>query len=180
MRIANRLLAFIVAAAIVVIGVIVIIEVIAARSGAAPVLIGWHSILNWGRRNTWNADSVEVASAITAIAGLLLLVPQLRRRRPTRLTVTSGDATDAAITRKGASAAVGGAVNDVEGITSSRIKVKHRKIAVNATSYAATDATAGDLKSNVKQAAQTVIDELQLTSKRRLKVRVDSRKKGAA
>jgi hypothetical protein len=180
MRIANRLLAFIAAAAIVVVGVIVIVEVIAARTGAAPVIIGWHSILTWGRRNTWNADSVEVASAITAAAGLLLLVPQLRRRRPTRLTVTSGSATDAAITRKGAAAAVRGAVNDVEGITSSRIKVKHRKIAVKATSYAATEGTASDLKSHVKQAAQQVIDQLQLTSRRRLKVRVDSRKKGDA
>jgi Family of unknown function (DUF6286) len=180
MRIANRLLAFIVAAAIVVVGIIIIIEVIAARSGAAPVIIGWHSILSWGRRNPWNADSVEVASSITAVAGLLLLLPQLRRRRPTRLTVTSADATDAALTRKGVSAAVRGAVNDVEGITISRVKVKHRKVAVNATSHAATDGTAADLKSQVKQSAQEAIDQLQFTSKRRLKVHVDSRKKGAA
>jgi hypothetical protein len=179
-RIANRLLAFIVAAAIAVVGIILIIEVIAARSGAAPVVIGWHSILNWGRRNTWDADSVEVACAITTAAGLLLLLPQLRRRRPTRLTVTAGDSTDAAITRKGASAAVRAAVNDIDGITSSHVRVKHRKIAVKATSYAATDATAGNLKSSIKQAAQQVIDQLQLTSKRRVKVSVDSRKKGAA
>ena len=178
MRLANRLLAFIAAAALVVIGVILIIEVIAARSGAAPVLIGWHSILNWGRRNTWNATSVEVACAITAGAGLLLLLPQLRRRRPTRLTVSAGDATDAALTRKGVSGAVGGAVNDVEGITTSRIKVTHRKIGVKATSYAATNDTATDLKSEVKRSAQQVVDQLQLTSKRRLKVHVESRKKG--
>lgn len=179
MRIANRLLAFIVAAAIVVVGVILIIEVIAVRSGAAPVIIGWHSILNWGRSNTWKATSVEVACAITALVGLLLLLPQLRRRRPTRLTVASGDATNAALTRKGVSASVRGAVNDVEGITNTRVKVKHRRIAVTATSYAATDGTAAELKTEVKQAAQTVVDGLQLTSKRRLKVRVDSRKKGA-
>ena len=49
MRIANRLLAFIVAAALVFSGVILIIEVIAVRSGSDPVIIGWHSILDWGR-----------------------------------------------------------------------------------------------------------------------------------
>jgi hypothetical protein len=179
MRLANRLLAFIVAAAIIVIGVILIIEVIAARSGAAPVIIGWHSILNWGRRNTWKATSVEFACAITAGAGLLLLLPQLRRRRPTRLTVSAGDATDAAFTRRGVSTAVRGAVNDVEGITTSRVKVTHRKVSVKATSYAATNDTATDLKSDVRQSAQQVVDQLQLKSKRRLKVHVDSSKKGA-
>jgi hypothetical protein len=176
----NRLLAFIAAAGIVVVGIIVIVEVIAARSGAAPVIVGWHSILNWGRRNTWNATSVELACALTAVAGLLLVAPQLRRRRPTRLSVASEDGTDAALTRKGVAAAVRGAVNDVEGINRSRVKVTYRRIAVNAMSYAATESTATDLKQAVRQAAQEVVDDLQLRSRQRLKIGVDSNKKGNA
>ena len=77
MRIANRLLAFIVAVAVIVTGVTVIVEVIAARSGAEPVIIGWHSILNWGQRNTWKTTSVELACSIITVVGLLLLLPQL-------------------------------------------------------------------------------------------------------
>ena len=176
MRIVNRLLAFIVAAALVVAGVIVIVEVIAARTGAAPVIIGWHSILRWGQHNTWNATSVEVACVICAVVGLLLLLPQLRRRRPTRLTIASPKATDAALTRKGVSAAVGGAVNDVDGVAGSRVKVTHRRIKVTAASSAATTATANALKTPVKAAAQQIIDELQLTSRRRLTVGVERRK----
>ena len=176
MRIVNRLLAFIVAVALVVVGVIVIVEVVAARTGAAPVIIGWHSILRWGQHNTWNATSVEVACVICIVAGLLLLMPQLRRRRPTRLTIASSDATDAALTRKGVSAAVSGAVNDVEGISGSRVKVTHRRIKIGAASSAATSATARALQPQVKDAAQQVIDDLQLTSRRRLKITVARRK----
>ena len=179
MRIANRLLAFIVAAAIVVVGVVVIVEVIAARSGAAPVIIGWHFILYWGQRNTWKATSVELACAIIAVIGLLLLLPQLRRRRPTRVSVDSGDSsTDAAVTRTGIVVTVRGAVGDVEGISSSRVKVSHRSIQVDASSSAATDDTAGSSVSAVKAAAQQVIDDLKLTSPRRLKVNVSAGKKG--
>ena len=108
------------------------------------------------------------------------MLPQLLRRRPTRLTVVAvSERTDAALTRRGVGAAVRGAVNDVEGISTSRIKVTHRKIAVRATSHAATKDTAAGLKNEVGQSAQQVVKQLQLTSKRRLKVNVDTRKRGA-
>ena len=175
MRIVNRLLAFIVAVALAAAAVIVIVEVIAARAGAAPVIVGWHSILRWGRHNTWNADSVEVACVVSAVIGLLLLVLQLRRRRPTRVAVTSSSSTDAALTRKGISVTIRGAVTDVEGISASSAKVGHRRIKVNATS-AGHDDTARELKPTVRAAAQNKLDELQLASNRRLKVSVNGRK----
>jgi hypothetical protein len=177
-RIVNRLLALILSLAIIAVGVILIIEVIASRSGAQPVVIGWHSILQWGQRNTWKATSVELACAILVVVGLLLLLPQLRRRRPTRVTVDSGDqATDAAITRKGIVTTVRGAVGDVEGISGSRVKVGHRRIQVNATGYAATDeAVSSDTA--VKEAAQQAVDELKLSPSRQLRVKVAAGKKG--
>ena len=178
MRIANRLLALLAAMALIATGIILIIEVIAARSGASPVVIGWHSILSWGQRNTWKADSVELACVITALFGLLLLLPQLRRRRPTRLTITSSGQTDAALTRKGVAATVRGAVNDVEGISGSKFAVSHRRIQVDATSSATTDDVAQRSKSGVKDAAQKAIDELRLTANRRLRVNVTGRQKG--
>lgn len=180
MRIANRLLAFLVAAAIVVAGVILIVEVIAARSASAPVIIGWHSILRWGQHNTWKATSVELACVISAIVGLLLLLPQLRRRRPTRLVVESNPATDAALTRRGVVVTVRGAVGDVEGIASSRVKVGHRRIRVVATSSGATAETAEASKQAVQDAARQAIDELRLTANRRLRVKVASSRKEAS
>jgi hypothetical protein len=178
MRIANRLLAFVVSVALIIVGVTVIVEVIAALSGASPVIIGWHSILRWGQRNTWKATSVELACVISTVVGLLLLVPQLRRRRPTRLTVAAGDATDAALSRKGVVVSVRGAVGDVEGIASSRVKVGHRRIRVAAVSAGSTAQTAEASKSAVKDAAQKAVDELRLTANRRLRVTVASSKKG--
>ena len=175
MRIVNRLLAFMVAVALAAAAVIVIVEVIAARSGAAPVIIGWHSMLRWGGHNTWKADSVEFACAVIAAVGFLLLVSQLRRRRPSRVAVTSDRSTDAALTRKGVSVTIRGAVGDVEGISGSKVKVGHRRIKVNAASVGHAE-TAQQLKPTVRQAAQDKLDELRLTSNRRLKVAVHGRK----
>ncbi len=174
MRIANRLVAFVVAIALLALGIIVIIEVIAARSSSAPIT-GWHSILRWGERNTWKASSVELASAITAAIGLLLLLPQLRRRRPSRLRVKSPGATDAALTRKGVAVTVRGAVGEVEGISGSAVKVGHRRIRVNATSAAHDGAVARELTPAVQAAATKQLDALQLTPNPRLKVAVSSR-----
>jgi hypothetical protein len=179
MRIANRLIALILAAAIIVVGVIFIVEIIAARSGAEPAIYNWHAWLRWGRTNTWKATSVELACAIVALVGLLLLLPQLRRRRPTRLGVEAGDgATDAALTRKGVMVTVRGAVGDVEGIAGSSVKVGRHRIQVNAVSSAATIETANTSKAAVKVAAQQAIDELRLTANRRLRVNVATHKKG--
>jgi hypothetical protein len=182
MRVFNRLLAFVVALALFAASVILIVEVIAARSGSGPLIIHWHSILGWGRRNTWKATSVELASAITAAAGLLILIPQLIRRRPGRLRIHTPDVdaphTDAALTRKGLTVTVQSAVESVEGITRSRVKVTHQRIRVNAQSVVAQSDSADELTPLVTQAAQQRVQELGLLSARRLSVAVTPRRSG--
>ena len=121
MRIVNRLLAFALALALLAVGVILIVEVIAANTNAAPVIFDWHAMFRWGQRNTWQATSVEITCGIVALVGLLLLLPQLRRRRPNRFALTSEHAaTDVALTRSGVRNAVRGAVDDVDGAPAAR------------------------------------------------------------
>jgi len=178
MRILNRLLAFIVAAALVGTGIIVVTEVIAARSHSAPLIIHWHAILDWGRRNTWKATSVELACAITAAAGLLLLVPQLIRRRLSRLTIEAGEGTDAALTRKGVIVTVRGAVSDVEGVMTTRVKVGRRRIRVSALSAATEPDTLRELGPQVQEAATNRLEALRLLPHRRVHVSVNRRSVG--
>ena len=176
MRILNRLLAFIVALALVGTGIIVVVEVIAVRSHSAPLVIHWHSILGWGRRNTWKATSVELASSITAAAGLLLLIPQLIRRRPARLTVEASDATDAALTRRGVIVTVRGAVGTVEGVTATRVKVGRHRIRINALSEATKPETLRELGPKIEEAAASQLDALRLQPHRRVRVTVNGRR----
>jgi hypothetical protein len=176
MRIVNRLLAFLVALALFGVGVIIIVEVIAARSGSDPLIIRWHAILDWGDRNTWKAASVELASSITAAAGLVLLLPQLFRRRISRLRIDAGATTDAAITRKGVTVTIRAAVAEVDGVASSRVRVGRRRIKVKALSTALEGDVIAELHPKVTEAASEQLEGLRLHHPRRLRVAVNGRK----
>lgn len=182
MRVFTRLLAFVVALALLATTVIVIIEVVSARTNNGSVVIHWHSILSWGNRNTWKATSVELASAITAAVGLLILIPQLIPRRPSRLRIHSPEVdspdTDAALTRKGLTVTIQSAVESVEGISSSRVKVTHHRISVTAQSVVTQPESADELTPQVTEAAQHQVDELGLAPAHRVRVTVNARRSG--
>ncbi len=178
MRVVNRLLAFLLAAALIAVSLIVIIEVIAARAHLDPVVINWHAILHWGERNTWPAASVILACAITTAAGLLLLVPQLIPRRITRLALDTDDETDAALTRRGLAVSIRGAVTDVEGVVRAKVKVHRHRISVYAMTAAATAEGAGKLEPHVHEVATRQLDALHLHTRRRVQVSVDRRRVG--
>jgi hypothetical protein len=180
MRIVNRLLAFVVALALAAACVIIIVEVIAARSHSAPLILHWHTILDWARRNTWKATSVELACAITAAAGLLLLLPQIFRRRNSRVLIDAGPAVDAALTRKGVTVTIRGAVAEVEGIASSRVKVRKRRLKVKALTTALEGEETVDLQPKVTETVADELDGLRLRHPLRLKVLVNGRSKGRA
>jgi hypothetical protein len=180
MRIVNRLLAFLVALALAGVCVIIIVEVIAARSGAGPLIVHWRAILDWAQRNTWKATSVELTCSITAAAGLLLLLPQLYRRRASRVRIdpdpaTSGGRIDAALTSKGVTVTIRGAVAEVEGIASSRVKVGRRRITVKALSTALEGEAMDDLWPKVDEVVTQELAGLRLHRARRVKVRVNGR-----
>jgi hypothetical protein len=178
MRIVNRLLALIVSLALIATSIVIIVEVIAERSRAEPVIIDWHAIQRWAARNTWQATSVEVACAITLVAGLILLLPQLWRRRPNRLRLETEGPVQVAMSRKSVAVTVRGAVVDVEGITSSRVRVKRHRIRVTAQSSALDPDVARSLEPHVEQAATDQLKLLQLHSAPRMRVAVLNRRGG--
>src|ERR1700689_5205744 len=102
MRLLNRPLAFVLAAALAVASIIVIIEVVAVHLNSGPLLLHWTTWYRWASRTRWDALVVEVWSAVLIVIGLLVLALQLKPRRVTRLSLRSlHDATDAALTRRG-------------------------------------------------------------------------------
>jgi hypothetical protein len=178
MRIVNRLLALVVSLALIATSVVIIVEVIAERSHASPVIIDWHTIQRWGTRNTWQATSVEVACVITLVAGLILLLPQLWRRRPNRLRLETEGPVEVRMSRKGVALTVRGAVTDVDGITSSRVRVKRRRIRVTAQSSTLDPDVARALEPQVEQAAADQLELLHLHSAPSLRVDVLHRRNG--
>jgi hypothetical protein len=164
MRIANRVLAMLFGLALLAAGVILIIEVVAYRADAAPVVFDWTATYRWAQRTTWDDTAVRVTAGVLALVGLALLASQLVPRRPSRLPLRSGDgATDMAITRRGLSDTLSDAVNNVDGVGATRVAVRRRRVKIKAQARAALASTRDtEVRDTVTSAAQHRLDELDL------------------
>ena len=173
MRLINRPLALILAAALAAASIILIVEVVAHALHASPVIVHWTTWYHWTRKTHWDALVVTIWSIILIIAGALLLAPQLKPRRVTRLKLRSDDkATDAAMTRGGLAGALRAAALDIDGISKAAIKVRRRRARVTATAAARDRAAADTLRQPVTDAARRRLDDLQLRHPPHLRVRV--------
>ena len=158
MRLINRPLAFILAAALVAASIIVIIEVIAfAAARTARSSCTGPPGTSWAARTRWNALVIRVWSVILIIAGVLVLAFELKPRRVTRLKLRSDDkATDAAMTRKGLAGTLRAAALDIDGISTAAVTVRRRRARVAATAAARDRAAADALSEPVTDAARRV------------------------
>ncbi len=173
MRLLNRPLAFVLAAALAVASIIVIIEVVAVHLNSGPLLLHWTTWYRWAKRTHWDALVVEVWSAILIVIGLLILALQLKPRRVSRLSLQSlHDATDAAMTRRGLAGMLRAAATDVDGISSAAVVVRRRQARIVATSAARGRPAAEALEQPVTAAASERLEKLNLRHPPRLKVRI--------
>ncbi len=166
MRHANRVLAALLSLALIVAGVLLIIEVIADRATGHAAIVTWRSAYSWAGRTTWNAGSIRVASVILIVAGLVLLIAELKPARRSRLPADPDQAgaagIDAAYTRRSVAAAIRSAVTAVDGVRTASVKVRRRKIRIRATAAAADKAVAPQLREPVRAAARQRLAALNL------------------
>ena len=176
MRLVNRPLAFIFAAALIAASVVVIAEVIGFAVHRSPLLVHWSTWYHWARETHWDALVVRVWSAILMAIGALVLILELKPRRVTRLPLQSDDdATDAAVTRRGLAGMLRAAATGVDGISSATVRVRRRRARVTAASAARSRPAATALTEPVTQALRSRLDSLDLRRPPRLKVHVVSR-----
>ncbi len=134
MRLLNRPLAFILAAALAVAAIIVIIEVIAFEVRHGSLVLQWTTWYHWAKRTHWDQLVVQVWSAILMVIGLLILAIELKPRI-TRLPQRSGQAaTDAAVTRAGLVGTLRAAATNVDGVSVAAVTVRRRRADRPATS----------------------------------------------
>lgn len=173
MRLVNRPLALILAAALVAVSIVLIVEVIGFAAHRSPLLVPWSTWYHWGGKTHWDAFVVRVWSAILIVVGALVLILELKPRRITRLSLrSSNDATDAAVTRRGLAGTLRAAATGIDGISSAKIKVRRRRASVTAASAARGRPAATALTEPVTQAVRGQLDSLDLRHPPRLKVRV--------
>ena len=168
MRLINRVLAALLALAVIVVGALVVIEVVVHWFTDKPAIVHWHDSYSWAERTRWNQGSVRVTAIALLVVGLLLLAAELRRAKVSRLAAdpdqTNTTGIDTAYTRRGAAAAVRSVVMDVDGVRSAKVAVGRRKVTVDAVAGVRDKATAQTFKAPIKAAAQQRLDSLKLKS----------------
>ena len=176
MRVANRPLAFILAAGLLAVCVVVIAEVIGSAAGHSPLLVPWATWSRWAGKTHWDQFVVRVWAAVLIIIGLILLVLELRVPRVTRLPLqASGQATDASVTRRGLARMLRAEAVKVDGVSTATARVARHRARVTAVSGARGQAAASALAGPVTQALQGRLDNLGLRHPPRLTVRVIAR-----
>ena len=140
MRLVNRPLAFIVAAALIAASVVIIAEVIGFAAHQSPLLVRWTTWYHWARTTRWDAFVIRVWSAILIVIGSMILILELKPRRAPRLPLRSGAIVRRqpapAITRRGLAGMLRAAASGVDGISSASVKVRRRHASVTASSAA--------------------------------------------
>ena len=176
MRLLNRPLAFILAAALAVAAIIVIIEVIAAAAHHGPRRAALDHLVPVGQENPLEP------------AGHPGLVGHLDRDRrcdsgrgaqaPPRhpaVAALASRATDAAVTRGGLAGTLRAAATGIDGISAAAVTVRRRRARVAATAAARGRPAAEALSEPVTQAVQDRLDGWTCVTRRSLRVRVNSR-----
>jgi Family of unknown function (DUF6286) len=177
MRVVNRPLAFILAAALAVAAVFVIIEVIAVAAHHGPLVVPWTTWYRWANRTRWDQLVIQIWCGILIAIGAAVLILELKPPRVTRLSLRSRhDATDAAVTRRGLAKALRAAATGIDGISAAAVTVGRRRARVTATAAARGRTAAEALRKPVTQTLQERLDEMDLRHPPSLTVRVNTRR----
>lgn len=176
MRVVNRPLALILAAALAVASVLVIIEVIAFAANHSPVVLPWTTWYRWAGRTRWDQLVIQLWSGILIAIGLVILAVELKRPRATRLRLRSfHDTTDAALTRSGLAGALRTAATGIDGISAAAVTVRRHRASVTATGAARGRDAADALRQPVTRALRDELDSLDLRHPPELTVHVITR-----
>lgn len=177
MRVLERLLALLLAAAVAVGSLVLALEVLWAALGKEPLLVPWQSTYARGNADAWDSAFVRLVAVGLLVAGLLLLAAELKPRRTPRLQMTGSDPTvDAAVSRRSLRSALLVAAKQVDGISGARAKVSKRKAKVTATSRLGSAETAQGLTGELEAVLRERLDSLQLARTPRLRARVTAKR----
>lgn len=171
MRTFDRVAAVLLAFVGLVGGVLLAIECVhTALGGSGHLVVGYEPVADFFRTNTWSTAVIVTIGVLLALVGLVLLVAELKPRRPALLVLesTDGDVT-AALPRRGVGRVLQSAAAGVDGVDGSTAKVRGRKVVLTAHTPLRDP---GDLRTSVTRQAQAALDGLHLRRAPSLTVRV--------
>jgi hypothetical protein len=175
MAVFDRLAAVLLGLALLVVGVLVPVEIVhaAVLSRTGELLLPWQTLTRFFTGHDWSTSPVLAISILTAVIGLLLLLAELKRRRPGLLTLATDDENlTAGTTRRSVQRALAARAEDVDGISAASAKVRRGRASVAATTG---QREPGDLQTRLTEQLTGWLEDLGLVNAPRLRVRLTSR-----
>ena len=170
MTVVNRVLATLLALALLLGGLLAIAEIVLAALGRQPWLVPHPDWTAWLSDQTLGSGVVRAALIGAVLLGLLLLVLALRRGRPGALPLPSRvDSVRTTASRRGLERTLRAAATRPDGVRDAQVRARRRSVRVRATTVLRDPA---DLQSRVTEAVTERLAELGLASTLRPRVTV--------
>ncbi|MFI7607827.1 DUF6286 domain-containing protein [Micromonospora sp. NPDC049366] len=122
MRTANRLATLLLAAALVAGGALAVVEALLAAVGHPPLLVDRAEVSAALRTTRWDDPAVRAAAVALIVAGVAVLVAELRRWSPSRVDAGEGWHLQRRSVERRLSAAAG----SVPGVRRARVRIRRR------------------------------------------------------
>ena len=171
MRVANRVAAAVLALGLLVGGLLVAVEIVVAGFDRRPWVLPHDEWYDSARTRAWESAPPRWIFIGLVVAGLLLLLLQLARRRPTTLAMAPG-ALPAEVGRRGLERSLAREATRVDGVASARTRIKNERAEVVASSNRR---QTGDLPPRVTQALDRRLGALGLARPPAVQVKVHGR-----
>jgi hypothetical protein len=155
-RVTNRLLAALLALALLAGGLLAAAEIVYGGARGRPLVVPWDEWFDGARDNAWSSRDVRVLSIVLLAAGVALLVLQVLRRGPQSLPV-EGDGTGTArrltveANTRSLERALPRAVGSVDGVDRARVSLSRTRVQVDVR-------TARRELGGLEQAARRAVD----------------------
>ena len=137
MPLANRVLAVVLAIVFLLLGIVTVVEIVGRAVGhSGQVLVPYARPARWLDGQAWTAHWVIAGLIVLAVLGLILLVSQLKPRKPGLLVLHSDvNGVTVATPRKSLSRAMSRIAGDVDGISAARAELGSRTAKVTAVTH---------------------------------------------
>ena len=171
MRIANRVVAAVLALGLLVGGLLVAVEIVVAGFDRRPWVLPHDDWYDSARTRMWEDAPPRWIFIGLVVAGLLLLFLQFARRRPTALPLVPG-AVPADVARRSLERSLAREAARVDGVSAAKAKVDAERVDVRATSNRR---QVDDLEPRVTQALDRRMGALGLARPPSVRVKVQGR-----
>lgn len=137
MRTTDRILALVLGLGLFTLSGLVVAEVVyAALGNPGPLLLPYPAVAEFLLSHSWSSGWVVTGSAVFALLGLILLLSEVRRRRPALLAMRGQDPNVvSALSRRSIQRVLAQAVGSVAGVDKISTRVGRRTVRVKAVTW---------------------------------------------